>query len=119
MILIRGIFIEVCMLKNRMMVFILICLLVDVLHATTCDVSGFKQECDIPVQPRPIKHFHAYAFCTGSYGYLTPAQFDQLARYHRRDVNIVLKVDGELVDVRCLAGRRSDLSEEYYFAYHM
>lgn len=85
-------------------------LFMPVVYAVPCDVSGFREECEMQIRPKPNRHFQSYAFCAGSYGYLTPAQFDQLTRYHRRGMNVVLKVDGELVDVECVPGRRLDLT---------
>ena len=98
------------MLMHRFIPFVFVFLIYDAAHATSCDVGGFWQECEMPIHAKPTATLRSYSFCTSSYGYLTSAQFDQLTRYHRQGVNIVLKVDGELVDVKCVPGRRMGLS---------
>ncbi|WP_419420078.1 hypothetical protein ACNVED_01920 [Legionella sp. D16C41] len=71
-----------------------------------CDLTRFRWECDIPIHPKPTKSATSLVYCGTSYGYVTPANFDILSRYHRRSVNMVLKINGEFVEAPCIPGRR-------------
>lgn len=99
------------MLNPRLIAFMLLLSFSEIVCATPCNISGFRQECEVPVQPKPTKRHQSYIFCSTGYGYVTTTSFDQLTRYHRRDVNMVLKVDGELVSVQCTPARRLDLAD--------
>lgn len=67
-----------------------------------CDLTRFRWECDLPMKLQPSPSAHSLVYCGMTFGYLTQREYEILSRYHRRSVNMVLKVDGEMIEAPCI-----------------
>ena len=76
-----------------------------------CDLNHFRWDCELPMQ---TKHSHAnksMVYCGNIRGYITPAEYEILMRYYRRNINMVLKVNDEYVNAPCVPMRQYDFRE--------
>lgn len=71
-----------------------------------CDLTDFRWECDTPFKTRPTPHASSLVYCGNIIGYVTEEEYNQLMRYQRADVNMILTVNGEYVDSPCIPNRR-------------
>lgn len=71
-----------------------------------CDITRFRWDCDLTAQSKPTHAARSLVYCGNMPVYLTPEQYQILSRYHRRNINMVMKIDGEYVDAPCIPHRQ-------------
>lgn len=91
---------------NSMRIVVLLLVLPFSTTFANCDLTRFRWECDIPLKVKSSSRAHSLVYCGDSYGYVTSAEYEILSRYHRRSVNMVLKIDGEYIDSPCVPDQR-------------
>ena len=73
---------------------------------SSCDLTRYHWDCDIPLHIKPTKSAHSLVRCGSTYGYITEAQYDQLAHYHRENVNMSVSINDEFADGPCVPSGR-------------
>lgn len=71
-----------------------------------CNLSHFRWDCTLTMHLTPSSLAPSLVYCGNNYGYISRAEYDQLARYQRQNINFVLNNDGEYVTSPCLLGHR-------------
>lgn len=92
-------------MKHLLLAFILITMPMENAIAN-CDITHFRWDCDIPMHIKPTRAAQSLVYCENLRGYLTQAQFNQLTAYHRRSINMVLKVNGEYFNGPCIPAKK-------------
>lgn len=93
-------------MSKRVLFILILGMLPMSLSFANCDLTEFRWECDIRIQPKPTKAAHALVYCGNHYGYVTPRQYDLLTRYQRANVNMILTINGAYVDSPCVPSGR-------------
>ena len=70
--------------------------------ATNCDLTDFRWMCKLPIQARPSHHAPSVIDCNGRNVFVSHAQYNEIMRYQRANVNMVLKVNGEYISSPCV-----------------
>lgn len=68
-----------------------------------CDLTQYHWDCALPIKKdKPTRARHALIYCGNTPFYVSQAQYAQIARYQRADVNMVLTVNGHYIDSPCV-----------------
>lgn len=71
-----------------------------------CNITHFCWDWEIQLHTRPTHHAHSLVYCGNIPVYVSQLDYDQMARFQRDDVNMVMTIDGEYIDSPCLPARR-------------
>lgn len=71
-----------------------------------CNLTCFRWDCDLTLHIRPTSYAHSTVRCGNSYGYVTTAEYDRLARYQRAYANMSLSAKDEYIDGPCVPEKR-------------
>ena len=71
-----------------------------------CDLTRFRWECDVPMNLKPTRNATSLVYCGDTFVYVSKWEYDQLDRYQRASVNMILTANGEYFDGPCVPYRR-------------
>lgn len=72
-----------------------------------CDLAHFRWDCEYQLHLRPSKATPSLVYCGREFGYVSYAEYDELARYQRANVNLSLTVNDEYTDGPCIPADRN------------
>lgn len=72
-----------------------------------CDLTHFRWDCEYQLHLKPSKATLSLIYCGREFGYVSYAQYDELTRYQRANVNMSLTVNEEYIDGPCIPGDRN------------
>ena len=71
-----------------------------------CDLTHFRWDCELTLHTKPTQAAPSLVQCGRVYGYVSRAQYDDLVRFQRANVDMNLIVNDDYVDGPCIpAGR--------------
>lgn len=94
------------MKKSGFVVALLVLPITSALAIGNCDLTDFRWDCEMPFKLRPSPNASSLVYCGNIIGYVTQEEYNQLMRYQRANVNMILTVNGEYVDSPCIPNRR-------------
>ena len=71
-----------------------------------CDLTHFRWDCEFTLNTKPTQATPSRVQCGLAYGYVSRAQFDELVRFQRANVDLNLTVDDDYVDGPCVPAQR-------------
>ena len=92
-------------MKRCSLIFILLLIPMS-LALANCDLTRFRWECDIPPSMKPTRYATSLVYCGNMPIYVSKWQYDELTRYQRADINMILTVNGEYLDSPCIPAHR-------------
>ena len=93
-------------MNNKWYVALVLSLLPLGLACANCDLSGFRWDCDLPVNVQQQSNAHSLIYCGKFFGYVSQEEYNTIKRYQRANVNMVVTINGEYVDSPCIAAER-------------
>ncbi len=67
-----------------------------------CSLTEFRWLCRIPVHARATPQAPSVIDCDGTNVFVTRAQYEEIMRYQRANVNMTLKINGEYIRSPCV-----------------
>ena len=71
-------------------------------YSENCDLTEFRWLCQIPVKAKASRHTPSVMDCGGTKVFVSRSQYEELMRYQRADVNMILSVNSEYITSPCV-----------------